>query len=246
MIPCLKSSPFFLSLSLFIGERMHNYFNLWFIVLGIKFFLDAKVAASWIKKHDVMESNTTQKCNDVLCKCGFTNRYFRPSICTQECLGQRCKTLTCSAKNCIQKCKNCHMVCASDVEYCEQQCLSGACNFTCNAKKCMQDCNGKPCNQVPPDNTVVCGGVIIPLFYLVILAVLFATTSILSFALLIMSFEDGNYKVRRGFAKIREVLMKTLNFYIMNTLVALRKRNGKYWERITEASTFGKKTFLKL
>lgn len=167
-----------------------------------------------------MESNTTQKCNGVLCKCGFTNRYFRPSICTQECPGQRCQTLTCSAKNCIQKCKNCHMVCASDVEYCEQQCLSGACNFTCNAKKCVQDCNGKPCNQVRPDNTVVCGGVIIPRLYLVILAFLFATTSILSFALLILqSFEDGD---------TMEVLMKTLNFYIMNTLVALRKRNGKY------------------
>ena len=242
MIPCLKSSPIFLSL--FIGERM-----LWFIVLGIIFALDAEVDASLIIKHDVIESNTTQKCNDVLCKCGFTNRYFRPSICTQECPGQRCKTLTCSAKNCIQKCKNCHMVCASDVEYCEQQCLSGACNFTCNAKKCVQDCSGKPCNQVPPDNTVVCGGVIIPRLYLVILAFLFATTSILSFALLIMSFEDGipwNLKDRRAFAKLREVLMKTLNFYIMNTLVVMRKRNGKYWERITEASIFGKKTFLKL
>lgn len=212
--------------ALFTGKRMVCLKDLF-----IKFFLVVEVVASPITKHAVIESNTMQKCDDVLCKCGITQEYFRPSNCTQACPGQRCKTLTCSARNCFQKCHNCHMVCASDVEYCGQQCLSGVCNFTCNAKKCVQDCNGKPCNQVPPDNTVVCGDVIIPRFYLVILAFLFATTSILSFALLIISLGvtvPSNSKVRRGYTKLHEIITKTLNLHIMNTLVALRKRNGKH------------------
>ena len=170
---------------------------LYFIVGVItEFLLVAEVVASSTEKCNAIESNTcVQQCHDTSCKCGATYGDLRYSMCKQACQGPKCKTITCSSGNCFQRCHNCQMECTSDVDYCRQQCLSGACSFKCNARRCerVQEC-------------VTCQ-MIYPRSYLVVLACLFAAMSVLSFTLLVMScreLEPWSWKSSFKYVKLRE------------------------------------------
>lgn len=161
-----------------------------YFIVGIitEFLLVAEVVASSEENCNAMVSNTCiQRCNSTSCKCGVTYRESTYKTCNQACQGPKCKRITCSSGSCHQKCHNCHMECTSDVAYCSQQCLSGACSFKCNARRCKQECNGNKCDF--PVTPATCR-TIYPRFYLVILAGLFAATSILSFLLLVMSCRE--------------------------------------------------------
>lgn len=175
-----------------------------FIVgLITEFLLVAEVVASSTEKCNAIESYTClQHCNDTSCKCGVTHGNLEYTTCNQACQGPKCKAIMCSSGTCLQTCHNCHMECTSDVGYCRQWCLSGACSFKCNARHCMQECNGNKCNQVL---SVTCR-TIYPRLYLVILAGLFAATSILSFLLLVMSCREtecSNWNREVKYMKIR-------------------------------------------
>lgn len=180
------------------------------LIVGLiaEFLLVAEAVTSLTGKRVAIESNTVQHCKDTSCKCGASYGDSRTFMCNQVCQGPKCKEITCSAKNCFQICDNCHMKCTSDVGYCRQKCLSGACTFTCNAKQCKQDCNGKKCHETPKDISVGCSVIIIPRFYLVILAILFATTSILSFVLLVTFYgEPESWSSRKsgGYVRLQSV-----------------------------------------
>ena len=185
-----------------------------------EFLLVAEVLTSSTQKFNALESNTLlQRCNDSSCKCGGKFGDSRYTTCKQSCQGPQCNVITCSSATCFQKCHNCRMECTSDVRHCSQQCLSGACAFKCNAKRCMQDCNGGKCDQVIP---VTCR-LIFPRFYLVILAFLFAATSILSFVLLVMSFgerKSWSWKSGTGYEKLQSVSIRVENVYSMKAEAA--------------------------
>lgn len=172
-------------------------------VIGIitEVLLIARVVTSTNERCNALVSNTCiQRCADASCKCDAVYGDLKFAICNQACHGPECKTVTCSSGVCHQKCHNCHMECTSDVDYCSQQCLSGACSFTCNARQCKQECNGKECKV--PVNAVTCQ-TIYPRFHLVILAGLFASTSILSFLLLVISCKEtkNNWNMTKRFDK---------------------------------------------
>ena len=172
-------------------------------VIGIitEVLLIARVVTSTNERCNALVLNTCiQRCADASCKCDAVYGDLKFAICNQACHGPKCKTVTCSSGVCHQKCHNCHMECTSDVDYCSQQCLSGACSFTCNARQCKQECNGKECKV--PVNAVTCQ-TIYPRFHLVILAGLFASTSILSFLLLVISCKEtkNNWNMMKRFDK---------------------------------------------
>lgn len=172
-------------------------------IIGIitEVLLIARVVTSTNERCNALVSNTCiQRCADASCKCDAVYGDLKFTICNQACHGPKCKTVTCSSGVCHQKCHNCHMECTSDVDYCSQWCLSGACSFTCNARQCKQECNGKECKV--PVNAVTCQ-TIYPHFYLVILAGLFASTSILSFLLIVISCREtkNNWNMRIRFDK---------------------------------------------
>jgi len=175
-----------------------------FIVIITEFLLAAVVDASSTENCNVTVSNTCfQQCSDVSCKCGVTYGDSQYATCNQACDGSKCKKMMCTSGTCYQRCHNCHMECTSDVGYCRQQCLSGACSFTCNAKRCVKECNGKECNQATP---VTCRSIFQRNGYLVILGGLFAATAILTMLALVLSFRELNYWNRRAtYSKIRSV-----------------------------------------
>lgn len=136
-----------------------------------------------------------QQCNNTSCDCGARGSNHAFIKCNQACPGAKCKTLTCSSGICHQECHNCHMECTSDVDYCTQRCLSGACSFTCNAKLCEHHCNGGNCIGTPSTDIVYKQN--LPLKYLITLAVLFALSAILSFLLLVLFLCKGDCCRRR-------------------------------------------------
>lgn len=185
-----------------------------------EFLLVAEVVTLSTHKFHAIESNTfLQLCNDSSCKCGGKFEDSRYTMCNQSCQGPQCNVITCSSGTCFQKCHNCRMECTRHVRHCNQQCLSRACSFKCNARRCVQECNGGKCDQVIP---VTCR-LIIPRFYLVILAFLFAATSILSFLLLVMSFREmksWSWKSRTGYEKLHSVSIRVEHFYSMTAEAA--------------------------
>ena len=175
------------------------------IVIIAEFLLAADVDASSTENCNVIVSNSCfQQCSDMSCKCGVTYGDSQYATCNQACVGSKCKTMTCTSGTCYQKCHDCHMACTSDVGYCRQQCLSGACSFTCNAKRCVQECNGKECNQVT--RPIKCPRIFQRSGYLVILAGLFAAIAILTLLALVLSFRELNYWNKRAtYSKMRSV-----------------------------------------
>lgn len=169
-----------------------------FIVIITEFLLAAVVDASSTENCNVIVSNSCfQQCSDESCKCGVTYGDSQYATCNQACVGSKCKTVTCTSGTCYQRCHNCHMECTSDVGYCRQQCLSGACSFTCNAKRCVKKCNGKECNR----STSVTRRRIFQRYghgYLIVLAGLFAATAILTMLALVLSFKELSYWNRRA------------------------------------------------
>lgn len=169
-----------------------------FIVIITEFLLAAVVDASSTENCNVIVSNSCfQQCSDESCKCGVTYGDSQYATCNQACVGSKCKTMTCTSGTCYQRCHNCHMECTSDVGYCRQQCLSGACSFTCNAKRCVKKCNGKECNR----STSVTRRRIFQRYghgYLMVLAGLFAATAILTMLALVLSFKELSYWNRRA------------------------------------------------
>lgn len=139
--------------------------------------------------HWEMSNTCFQRCNSTSCKCV-------PSVqadCNQACGSSKCKEITCSSRNCYQKCHGCSMECTNEVDYCEQQCLSGACTFKCSAKRCIQECDGKACKHLPTDHEEP----FIPRLYLAILAGLFASTTVLTCLALIISCRQMGCRRRR-------------------------------------------------
>lgn len=169
-----------------------------FIVIITEFLLAAVVDASSTENCNVIVSNSCfQQCSDESCKCGVTYGDSQYATCNQACVGSKCKTMTCTSGTCYQRCHNCHMECTSDVGYCRQQCLSGACSFTCNAKRCVKKCNGKECNR----STSVTRRRIFQRYghgYLIVLAGLFAATAILTMLSLVLSVKELSYWNRRA------------------------------------------------
>ena len=134
-----------------------------------------------------------QQCNSTSCNCGANSRNHASSECNQACVNTDCKTLTCSSGKCHQECHNCHMECTSDVGYCRQRCLSGACSFKCNARCCVQQCNGdETCDADSTNSTSNGDKLILPKAYLILLAILFASVAILSCLLLVLYSCNGN------------------------------------------------------
>lgn len=193
-----------------------------FIVIITEFLLAADVDASSTENCNVIVSNTCfQQCSDMSCKCGVTSGDSQYAMCNQACDDSKCKTMTCSSGTCYQRCHNCHMECTSEVGYCRQQCLSGACSFTCNAKRCVQECNGKKCKQVTP---VTCRRIFQRSGYLVVLAGLFAATAILTMLALVLSFREMNYWNRRAtYSKIRSVSASVDSLYSLESTVSWKK-----------------------
>lgn len=166
------------------------------VVVVVEFLLFTKLKASPTEICDAIVSNTClQQCrNRSPCRCGFTSGDSCHDTCNQTCHDSSCKTMTCSSRTCFQQCHNCHMECTSDVEFCSQRCLSGACSFACKAKGCVQECKGEECDH--EHVTPICQS-IIPRFYLSVLAGLFAATTILSFWALMLSFREMKFCDKR-------------------------------------------------
>lgn len=144
--------------------------------------------------HWVMSNTCFQQCKGISCKCAASvQEQHKYTDCNQDCGTTKCKEITCSSGNCYQKCHDCSMECTSDVDYCEQQCLSGACTFKCSAKRCVQECDGKACKHLPTDHEEP----FIPRLYLVILAGLFASTTVLTCLALVISCRHMGCRRRR-------------------------------------------------
>ena len=139
------------------------------------------------QQHDVVVSNTClQRCNKRSCDCGVTDSNNAFTKCNQVCADPSCVAITCSSRVCYQKCHNCRMECTSDVAFCRQRCLSGACSFKCNAKQCQQERSGGNFNYNTSDNYEI----VLPRHYLVLLAVVLFMISTLSCFLLVLSFRN--------------------------------------------------------
>lgn len=152
------------------------------------------VQSSPTEKCNSVESNTCfQQCNSTLCKCASSDRDYVYTECSQTCERNKCKKITCSSGTCHQKCHDCQMECTSDVDYCDQQCLSGACSFKCSAKRCVQECDEKTCKHLPSDHEEP----FIPRLYLLILAGLFASTTVLTCVALALSCSQMGFRRRR-------------------------------------------------
>ena len=150
-------------------------------------------------RHPMIISKQTsfQQCNGTSCECGTIDRNHASSQCNQACGNTDCKSLTCSSGTCYQECHNCQMECTSDVVYCRQRCLSGACSFKCKARHCVQQCNGDgKCDSTT--STSKDHSLILPAKpYLILLAVLFASVAILSCLLLVLYSCNGDCCRRR-------------------------------------------------
>lgn len=164
-----------------------------FIPAVFQFLLTAEAGTTPTDKCDSVISNTCyQQCNSTSCNCAASVGK-QHTDCNQACGTTKCKEITCSSGTCYQKCHDCRMECTSDVDYCNQQCLSGACSFKCSAKKCVQECGGKTCKHLPSDHDEP----FIPRLYLVILAGLFASTTILTCLALVISCRQMGCRRRR-------------------------------------------------
>lgn len=159
-------------------------------------------APSTDKCGSVLADTCLQTCNSTSCNCASSDAYTE---CNQACERTTCRTLTCSSGTCYQQCHNCHMECTSDVDYCNQQCLSGACSFKCTAKRCVQECEGRECANLPSDHEKP----FIPRLYLVILAGLFAATTVLTCLALVISCSQMGCCRRRRTKTRTAVLLKS-------------------------------------
>lgn len=152
---------------------------------------------------DVVVSNTClQRCNNRSCDCGVTDHNHAFTKCNQVCADPSCVVITCSSRVCHQKCHNCQMECTSDVAFCRQRCLSGACSFKCNARQCQQERNGGNFNYNTSDNCEI----VSPRHYLVLLAGFLFAISTLSCLLLVLSFrkEDCCHS-QAGYSRLRSI-----------------------------------------
>lgn len=164
------------------------------ILISAVFQLVLTVQSSPTEKCNSVDSNRCfQQCNSTSCKCTSSDRDSVYTECSQTCERNKCKEITCSSGTCHQKCHDCKMECTSDVDYCNQQCLSGACSFKCSAKRCVQECNGKTCKHLPSDQEEP----FIPRLYLLILAGLFASTTVLTCIALALSCSQMGFRRRR-------------------------------------------------
>lgn len=166
-----------------------------FILAILQFLLTVRAESTPTEKCDSIQSNTCfQQCNSTSCKCaGSVGEQHPYTDCNQACKTTKCKEITCSSGTCYQTCHDCHMECTSDVDYCNQQCLSEACSFKCSAKRCVQECGGKTCKHLPSGHDKPP----IPRLYLVILAGLFASTTILTCLALAISCRQMGCRRRR-------------------------------------------------
>jgi len=165
------------------------------IVISAVFLFALTVQSSTTKKCNTIASNTCfQKCeNSTSCTCASSDGDYAYTECSQTCERNKCKKITCSSRSCYQKCHDCQMECSSDVDYCNQQCLSGACSFKCSAKRCVQVCDGNTCKHLPSEHEEP----FIPRLYLVILAGLFAATTVLTCLALALSCSQMGFRRRR-------------------------------------------------
>lgn len=164
------------------------------ILISAVFQLVLTVQSSPTEKCNSVDSNRCfQQCNSTSCKCTSSDRDSVYTECSQTCERNKCKEITCSSGTCHQKCHDCQMECTSDVDYCNQQCLSGACSFKCSAKRCVQECNGKTCKHLPSDHEEP----FISRLYLLILAGLFASTTVLTCIALALSCSQMGFRRRR-------------------------------------------------
>ena len=173
------------------------------VVLVVEFLLLTKLKASPTENCNAVVSSTClQQCrNRSPCRCGFTSGDSRYTTCNQTCHDSSCKIMTCSSGTCFQQCHDCHMDCTSGVDFCSQRCLSGACSFVCEAKRCVQECKGQECDH--EHVTPICR-TIIPSVYLLVLAGLFAATTILSFWALMLSFREmKNWDRRETYFRVK-------------------------------------------
>lgn len=167
--------------------------------------LAAVSATSTDRCHVVVSNTCLQHCNNRSCDCGVTDGNHAYTNCDQACTDAKCMAITCSSETCYQKCHNCHMECTSDVGFCRQRCLSGACSFKCNARHCEQECDGENCYNTVPDNCQI----IVPRFYLVLLAGFLLAIIVLSCLLLVHPFSNTDccpsMRVSRGarYSKLR-------------------------------------------
>ena len=127
------------------------------------------------------------------CMCLSNDTHYAYRECHQSCGNTQCKVLTCTSGTCHQECHDCRMECTGDVGYCNQRCLSGACSFKCSAKECVQKCAGNDCKHLPTEHEEP----LIPRLYLVILAGLFAATTILTCLALMLSCSQMSYCTRK-------------------------------------------------
>lgn len=196
------------------------------IVVIVEFLLFTKLGASPTENCNAIASHTClQQCSDTsLCRCGLAYGNSNYTTCKQACDDSRCKIMTCSSGTCFQQCHNCHMECTSDVRYCSQRCLSGACSFTCNARRCVQECKGQECDH--EHVTPITCRTIFPRAYLVVLAGLFAATTILSFLALILSFREMEYWDRRAtYSRVQSVSSS------VDSLCSLDVKAPWHWEK---------------
>lgn len=152
-------------------------------LLAVFFSPVASATPSTENCNSVTSNRCFQQCNSTSCMCASNDSKYAYTECSQFCGNTQCKELTCTSGTCFQKCHDCSMECTGDVDYCNQQCLSGACSFKCSAKECVQKCGGKDCKHLPSEHDEP----IIPRLYLVILAGLFAATTVLTCLALMLS-----------------------------------------------------------
>lgn len=141
----------------------------------------------------VTSTKCFQRCGSTSCMCLLNDSHYAYRECHQSCGNTQCKVLTCTSGTCHQECHDCRMECTGDVGYCNQRCLSGACSFKCSAKECVQKCAGNNCKHLPTEHKEP----LIPRLYLVILAGLFAATTILTCLALMLSCSQMSYCTRK-------------------------------------------------
>ena len=180
--------------------------------------LTVLLAVAAMTQGDVVVSNTCiQRCNNRSCDCGVTDSNHAFRKCHQVCTDPSCVAITCSSRVCYQKCHNCHMECTSDVAFCRQRCLSGACSFKCNAKQCQQEGNGESYNYNTCDNCEI----VLPRHYLVLLAVVLFMISSLSGLLLVLSFrKEDCFHSQAGYSRLHSISSSVES---VNSLSSLKK-----------------------
>lgn len=156
--------------------RENMFRTLFIIVVSL-----SSIASTTKNCSSVISYKCNQRCSSTSCKCASDDIHY--AECYQTCGNAQCKELTCTSGTCYQECHDCRMECTRDVGYCNQRCLSGACSFKCSAKVCVQKCGGKDCKHLPTEHEEP----FIPRLYLVILAGLFAATTILTCLALMLS-----------------------------------------------------------